>query len=103
MTSRGQRRPFAPRESSSVTTCQCCLDVEVLNPIWEQSKVGSARLSTLDFLFLGVVGHRRRVTSQTGKSISTPELTAEVTFATLKTSLATWCSGRSVLSPLESP
>lgn len=79
------------------------VEVEVLNPIWEQSKVGSARLSMLDFLFLGVVGHRRRVTSQTGKSISTPELTAEVTFATLKASLATWCSGRSALSPLESP
>lgn len=103
VTSYGQRRPFAPRKSSIVNTCQCCLDVEVLSPIWEQSKVGTALPSLLDFLFPGCGRTQVAGDFSDGKSISTPELTAEVTFAMLKASLATWCSGRSVLSPLESP
>lgn len=50
-----------------------------------------------------MVGHRWQVTSQTGSPQSTLEITAEVTFATLRASLATWYSGRGALSPLESP
>lgn len=49
VTAHGQQRPFASWESSSVTTGECCLDVEVLASIWEQNQVGSPLPSPFGF------------------------------------------------------